>query len=184
MPCHYVKFYKSNYNYLHEVVQQALSYRSGHTSDYVKVICKKCHMCLCKSLPTMPKNAVAFKHNLHSVQCVCCSKDVEKKSAISFDVNNYNHDSSIVKCISHGMQSTDSNSHHICRKCNNYLKNQSLVLCCMCHKQMKWYLAILFNEQNYDHPLVLTTSLHTYIFKNCHTNLLPVSCCMCQKQVK
>ena len=91
-------------------------------------------MCLFKSLPTMPKNPVALEHNLHSVQCVCCSKDVQKKSTISLDMNNYNDDSSIVKCISHGMQSIGSNSHYIYRKCNNFLKNQSLVSCCMCHK--------------------------------------------------
>ena len=143
---HYGKFYESNYNYLRGVVQQALSYRSGHRSDSVEVIFKKCHIYLCKSLPTMPKNAVALKHNLCYVQCVCCSTDVQKKSPISFDVNNYNLDSSIVKCITHSMQSIDSNSHYICRKCNNYVKNQNLVSCCMCLKQVKWYWAVFFNE--------------------------------------
>ena len=151
-----MKFEESNYNYLHKVVQETLSCRVSNANGSVEVICKKCHRCLhkkleviCKKchrclhnkLPKMPRNSLIL--NICSVQCVCCFKDVAKRSIVIFDIDNYSCESNIVKCVS--LKISDSNNilHYICTRCNIYLKRQCLVTCCMYQKQIKHYWSFI-----------------------------------------
>ena len=159
-------FNENSYNCEIDTIKNAIKKFTCSVNNKCKqVICKKCHNKLLQYSSTV---------------CVYCTKPVQRKSAMLFDVNKYNLNNDYVSS-SLGNDATQCTSQYICKKCHETLAVK--VVCTCCHRKIHCKSTVIFNKNKYDFEKDAVCALLTenkrycapngkeYICKTCHNNL-------------
>ena len=178
-------FYEKNYDTENSVVKHFMS-RRQILPNIVEYVCKSCHRALSSEKTWLPKHLNSANGTLSSVyvhplfKCCVCDAEHNAKQTCDFDIDNYNQDNPLLKCM-FGKNYSGASSKEICKQCHAKLIRHSLVTCSLCKKNIKHYNPLILKNTKQ-----LKINQHMgkeWVCKPCNSTLVnEIKCVSCDKK--